>query len=114
MPSPMLTIDVAHPPRDPDVSVEQVVHALEEVRNSAVLRVLKVIHGYGKSGRGGSTRELIRNWAFVNSRHFRAAVYGEMYVLSNPVVQELRREVGQYADADLGAGNAGITVVWVK
>jgi len=32
----------------------------------------------------------------------------------NAVVQQLRKEVGTYADVDLNAGNKGITIVWVK
>lgn len=84
------------------------------IRNSATLRIVKVIHGYGSTGKGGSTREVVRNWAFAHRRHFRATIHGEEYALFSRVVQDLRREVGEYADHDLTMPNPGVTIIWVK
>ncbi|HXG00607.1 MAG TPA: hypothetical protein VNL69_07465 [Bacteroidota bacterium] len=112
--SPVVVIDVAHPPRAPEVVEDELLQAWTSVRNSPSLRVIKVIHGYGSTGKGGSTRENVRNWAFRNRRHFRAVLNGEDYTLFNNEVQQMRLQVGQYPDPDLQFGNPGITVLWVK
>lgn len=111
--TPLHTIDVAHPAR-PAASVEQdVAAAWQHVRGSKGLRVLKIIHGYGSSGKGGATREVVRNWAFVHRKHFRSIIEGERYSLYDPDTQELRRTVGSYADADLGGNNPGFLILWI-
>lgn len=112
--SPLLTIDVAHPPRPADVVEYELLEAWTTVRNSSTLRVLKVIHGHGSSGKGGTTRDVVRTWAFVHRKHFKAVIAGEHYGLFNPDVQEMRLEVGQYHDTDLQQANPGITVIWVR
>jgi hypothetical protein len=112
--SPVLTIDIAHPPLHPDQVEEELLRALMQVWSSSSLRLLKVIHGYGSSGKGGSTKETVRNWAFRNRNKLRAVVEGEEYSLYNPTVQELRKEVGDYPDADLDNSNPGITILWIK
>jgi hypothetical protein len=43
----------------------------------------------------------------------RAVVPGESYDLLDAATLAMRAEVGQYPDPDLGAGNRGITVIWV-
>jgi len=114
MNSVLLTIDVAHPPRHPDLVETALMDAWENVRNSPTLRLVKIIHGYGSGGKGGATRDLVRNWAFRQRERFRGTFYGESYTLHDPATQEMRREVGQYADTDLTMPNPGITIVWVK
>ncbi len=57
----MLTIDVAHPTRRPDEAEEDLLEAWSQVRNSSSLHILKIIHGYGSSGKGSATKELVRN-----------------------------------------------------
>lgn len=93
---------------------EALLNAWETVRNSPTLRVLKVIHGYGSGGKGGATRESVRNWAFRLQRRFRGIVNGEEYALDDPLTGEIRREIGQYPDPDLTIPNPGITIIWVK
>lgn len=110
----ILTLDVAHPPRRPEVAEDELLQALLRVRGSSTLRIIKIIHGYGKSGKGGTTKDIVRNWVFRNRGRFRFAVDGENYSLYNADTQELRRHVGEYLDSDLGAANPGITVVFVK
>jgi hypothetical protein len=109
-----VTIDVAHPPRRPEAVEEDLHRAVTRIRNSPDLHVLKIVHGYGSGGKGGSTKENTQNWLFRNRFRFRAIIQGNEYELHNPVVQEMMRESGQFADADLGAGNPGVTVVWVR
>jgi hypothetical protein len=107
-------IDVGHPPRPPQQVEDELAAALAKVRNSSTLRVIKVIHGYGSHGRGGSTQEMVRNWAFQFRRRLRAVINGEDYNIFDGDTQELRQECGQIDDADLGLGNPGITLLWVK
>ncbi len=113
-PSPVLVIDVAHPPRSPGEVEEQLLHAWSEVRNSPALRIIKVIHGYGKSGKGGSTKDVVRDWAYRHAPRLKGVIDGEDYSLYNASTRQLREEVGAYADGDLGGSNPGITIVWVK
>jgi hypothetical protein len=112
--SPLLTIDVAHPPRRPAEVESALLDAWETVRNSPDLRLLKVIHGYGSGGRGGSTRECVRNWAYSRRTRFRAVVYGEEYTLLDAATMDIRREIGLYPDSDLTMPNPGVTIIWVK
>lgn len=111
--SPLLTVDVAHPPRHPDAVEQVILESWSEVRNSSFLRVLKIIHGYGSSGKGGKTRELVRNWVFQNRSKFRLVIEGEHYSLLDPSTQEMRKEVGQFFDQDLDNANPGVTLIWV-
>jgi len=114
MSSPILTIDVAHPPLHPDEVEEELLRAWSQVRNAASVRLLKIIHGHGSSGKGGSTKETVRHWIYRHRNKFRLVVEGEQYNLSDPDTQKIRVEVGQYDDTDLRSPNPGITVIWVK
>lgn len=110
----LLVIDVGHPPRPPKQVENELDAALAKVRNSFALRAIKVIHGYGSHGKGGNTKVTVRNWAFQFRRRFRAIINGENYDIFDSDTQEMRDECGQLADNDLGIGNAGITLIWVK
>jgi hypothetical protein len=112
--SPVSTVDVAHPPRPPDAVEEDLERALRSVRASPSLRLLKVIHGYGSSGKGGATKTVARNWAFCKRTAIHAVIDGEQYSLFDQVTQTMRKEVGEYEDADLRVPNPGICVLWVK
>jgi hypothetical protein len=112
--NPLFVIDVAHPPRHPDVVEKELLDALMKVKGSSSLRVLKIIHGHGSSGKGGSTKDVVRNWLFRHRSKFRTSIDGEQYSVFDADVQELRTEVGQYNDSELGSANPGLTIVWVK
>ncbi|MFN0159339.1 MAG: hypothetical protein ACKVRP_14860 [Bacteroidota bacterium] len=112
--SPLLTIDVAHPPRRPADVEDELVRTWNLIRNTPSLRIIKIIHGYGSAGKGGATRETVRNWVFNNRGKFRAIINGEEYGLENTDVQDMRIEVGQFEDTDIDAANAGLTIVWVR
>jgi hypothetical protein len=113
MGSPILTIDVAHPPRKPDVVEQELLNAWSQVRNSSSYRILKIIHG-GSSTKRGVTRDVVRNWAFRTRSKFRNVINGEDYSVYQQGIQEMRKEVDSYSDPDLDSGNEGIIVVWVK
>ena len=114
MPSPVLVIDVAHPPRHPDDVEADLIRSWSLVRNSETLRIVKVIHGRGSTGKGGSTRNVVRNWAFKHRNRFRGVIEGEEYALLDPGTLAMRQEVGAFPDTDLGAGNDGIICLWIK
>ena len=114
MHSAVYLLDVAHPPRPADTIETQLLEAWQMVRNSPTLRVMKVIHGYGSSGKGGSSRETVRNWAFQRKSRLRAVIDGEHYSVRNRVIEELLKDVGPLGDPDLDAGNPGITILWVR
>ena len=114
MKEPVLTIDVSHPPRHPEAVEQELRDALSFVRTSPVLRLLKIVHGYGSTGRGGSTLATVENWAFRERNRLRVIISGESYGLFDENTRRMRAEVGQYEDSDLGAGNKGITILWVK
>lgn len=114
MNGPLQTVDVGHPPRPPHKVEAELLEAWREARNDPKIHVLKIIHGHGSRGYGGSTREVVRNWLFANRSRFRAIINGEDYALGDPATTELRREVGQYPDGDLGRHNRGMTVVWIR
>lgn len=110
----IFSLDVAHPPLPPSRVEQILLDALLRVRNSPELRVLKVIHGYGSKGKGGATKELVRDWAFRQRKHFMAIIDGEVYSILHAATQQLRRVCGPIDDADLDKRNPGITILWVK
>ncbi len=110
----MLTLDVGHPPRPPQQVESALDAALSKLRSSSQLRVIKVIHGYGSHGQGGHTKVTVRNWAFQFRRRLRGIINGEDYDIFDANTQEMRDECGQLDDNDLGIGNPGITLLWVK
>jgi hypothetical protein len=112
--TPVHIIDVAHPPRHPDEVEDALMAGWSYVRNSSTLRVLKIVHGYGSHGRGGSTKSHVRNWVFKNRFKFRNTIDGEDYALHNAATEALRKELGPYEDLDLNTANQGVTIVWVK
>lgn len=114
MSSPLYTIDIAHPPRHPARAEEELHDAWQIVRTSPSLHILKVIHGYGSSGQGGSTRTLARNWAFTHRTRFRAIINGEDYTVFDSTTQQMRQETGSFDDPDLTRGNSGILIIWVR
>jgi hypothetical protein len=114
MPSFILTIDVAHPPRHPDRVEAEILAAWGTIRNSSTLRVLKIIHGRGLPDKGARTRDLVRNWVFQNRNRFRAVVEGEDFNVYNVIAEEMLKDVGNFGDPDLGSANSGVTFVWVK
>ncbi len=107
-------VDVAHPPL-PQGAVEELLFQIwMEARNTPDVRVIKVIHGYGSSGRGGMTQQVVRNWASKMRSKFRSVIDGERYSLYDPASQEMRRELGGFDDSELDAGNQGITYLWLR
>lgn len=93
---------------------QELADAWAYVRQTSTVRVLKIVHGYGSSGRGGTTRTLVRNWAFEHRAHWRAVIEGERYTHLDADTMALRQSVGQYPDPDLQNGNPGILILWIR
>ncbi|MCA9732961.1 MAG: hypothetical protein H6696_00655 [Deferribacteres bacterium] len=113
MQSYIYTIDVAHPPMHPDAVEHTLFDGWKLVRNHKQYRVLKVVHGYGSSGRGGSTKETVLNWVFQNRNRFENIIPGENFDLFDADTLEMIAECGTVDDGDLGRSNLGITLIWV-
>jgi len=90
------------------------VDAWHKIRSSSGLYVLKIIHGHGSKGKGGSTKDTVRNWAFRQRGRFLAVIPGEEYSLFQDETARLRKDVGAFPDPDLGTPNPGITIIWIK
>ena len=114
MQSYIVTLDIAHPPVTSDDAEIILEVELRKIRNSSSSRVLKIIHGYGSKGRGGTLKEVIRNWLFVHRSLYRVVIDGERANIFNNDIQEMLRMCGHNADTDLRSPNRGITIVWVK
>jgi len=77
------------------------------------VKVLKVIHGYGSSGKGGSLRDAVRRVLPDLERQglVRSYVAGEHFTKSSTIVKQFPK---LESDRDLGRGNPGVTVVGLK
>lgn len=79
--------------------------------------VLKVIHGYGSSGKGGTLCVGLRKSFGLRKKEgvIKEFVAGEAFSIFNPTVLALLEAVPELrGDPDLGATNEGVTVLWLK
>ena len=92
---------------------------LDEIRKSKLegVRVLKIIHGYGSSGRGGTLHHGLRKSFALRKKEgvIKDVIPGEAFTIFNPIVLELLDVVPELrADPDLANTNEGVTVLWLK
>ena len=92
---------------------------LEEIRKSRRegVRVLKIIHGYGSSGRGGTLNHGLKKSFALRKKEgvIKDFITGENFTIFNPIVLELLEAVPELlADPELSATNEGVTVLWLK
>jgi hypothetical protein len=76
--------------------------------------VVKIIHGYGSSGKGGAIRAAIREQMAHWQREGKVltVVAGENWSIFDPASQELRQRYAFLGkDEDLDRGNEGMTLV---
>jgi hypothetical protein len=76
--------------------------------------VVKIIHGYGSSGKGGAIRAAIREQMTQWQRDGKVlrVVAGENWSIFDPASQELRQRYAFLGkDEDLDRGNQGMTLV---
>src|SRR3974390_953077 len=81
------------------------------------IKALKVIHGYGSSGKGGALCHGLRKSFGLRKKEgvIRDFIAGEDFTIFNDPVLDLLEAVPELrGDPDLGAINEGVTVVWLK
>ncbi len=91
----------------------QLDRALALARSEGIA-VLKLIHGYGSSGVGGTLRLAVRSslLRYKDSGLIRDFIDGEDFRISNETTWALlKRAPEMKQDRDLGRGNKGITIV---
>jgi hypothetical protein len=79
--------------------------------------VLKIIHGYGSSGKGGSICIGLRKSFTMRKKEgvIKDFFPGEDFSIFNPAVLALLEAApGLRGDSDLNNTNEGITVLWLK
>lgn len=109
----VVTIDVAHPPMRAEEAEATLEAWLRKPRPDGVGGVLKVIHGYGSSGKGGTLKETVRNWAYKRRGAFSLVVPGEEFSVFTPEVQEAIRDAGNPPLTELSDVNQGMTVLFL-
>ena len=92
---------------------------IEEIRRAKRdgVRALKVIHGYGSSGKGGALCVGLRKSFGLRKKEgvIRDYVAGEDFSIFNPTVLAMLESVPELrGDCDLNATNEGVTILWLK
>ena len=81
------------------------------------MRVLKVIHGYGSSGKGGALCVSLSKSHCLRKKEgvIKEFIAGEYFSFFKPTVLALlETETELRGDADLNATNEGATLLWLK
>jgi len=92
---------------------------LEEIRTARRegVRVLKIIHGYGSSGKGGKLNFGLRKSFLLRKKEgvIKDFITGEDFSIFNSTVLILLEAVPELrGDPDLDAMNEGVTILWLK
>jgi hypothetical protein len=93
-----------------------VIEAIRKARRDGV-RVLKIIHGYGSSGKGGTLCIGLRKSFALRKKEgvLKAAIAGEDFSIFNRTTLDLLEAVPELrGDPDLDATNEGVTVLWLQ
>jgi hypothetical protein len=96
-----------------DQARKRLIRAIDSANASGV-RILKVIHGYGSSGKGGKLLIAIRR--SITKRRSEGKVdrviYGENWSIFDQATQKLTHEYPElHGDCDLDRYNRGITMI---
>lgn len=92
---------------------------IDEIRKSRRegVRALKIIHGYGSSGKGGKLCVGLRKSFALRKKEgvIKDFIPGEDFSIFNQTVLSLLEAAPDLrGDPDLNATNDGVTVVWLK
>ena len=92
---------------------------IEEIRTAKRegVKVLKVIHGYGSSGKGGKLNFGLRKSFALRKQEgvIKDFIAGEDFSIFNPTVLALLEAVPELrGDPDLNVTNEGVTILWLK
>ena len=91
----------------------------EEIRRAKRdgVRILKIIHGYGSSGKGGALCIGLRK-SFklrIKERVIRESIAGEDFsIFDERVLKMLEAAPELRGDPDINATNEGVTILWLK
>jgi hypothetical protein len=107
------TIDVAHPPLASGEAEAMLDAVLRTASLSQDHHVIKIVHGYGSTGKGGTLRTTVRNWAYRNRNRIRMILAGEQSGIFEPDTKVLLTETGLQM-ADLGPPGDGHTFIWIR
>jgi hypothetical protein len=108
------TINIEHLPLAPDEATHVLDEIVNVIRFNQKWRAMKVIHGNGGRSPATALKNVVRKWADRNRSHFKGVVPGEKYNPLNPVILEMQKTCGTFADPDCGGENSGMTLIWVK
>jgi hypothetical protein len=92
---------------------------IDEIRRAKQqdVRVLKVIHGWGSSGKGGTLCHGLRKSFALRRKEgvIRDFVSGEDFSIFNKTVLAMLEAVPELrGDPDLDSTNEGVTLLWLK
>ena len=92
---------------------------IAEIRNAKRerVRVLKIIHGYGSTGKGGKLCVGLRKSFALRKQEgvIKDFIPGEGFsIFNNAVLQMLDAVPDLRGDPDLNATNEGVTLLWLK
>ena len=92
---------------------------IEEIKRAKRegMQVLKVIYGYGSSGKGGKLNFGLRKSFALRKKEgvIKDSVAGEDFSIFNPTVLALLEVVPKLrGDPALSATNEGVTILWLK
>jgi hypothetical protein len=109
------------------INIEAALPTLEDARKQVVaeirqqkregVRVLKVIHGYGSSGKGGKLCVGLRKSFALRKKEgvIKDFVVGEDFSIFEEATLALLEAVPELrGDPDLNATNQGVTFLWLK
>ena len=92
---------------------------IEEIKQAkrAGASVLKVIHGYGSSGKGGALCVGLRKSFGLRKKEgiIKEFIAGEDFsIFNDPVLALLEAVPEMRGDPDLNSTNEGVTILWLK
>jgi hypothetical protein len=93
-----------------------VIEEIKQAKREGV-KVLKVIHGYGSSGKGGALCIGLRKSFGLRKKEgvIKDYITGEDFSIFDNAVLALLEAVPELrGDPDLGATNEGVTILWLK
>jgi hypothetical protein len=93
-----------------------VIAEIKEAKREGVT-VLKVIHGYGSSGKGGTLRIGLRKSFGLRKKEgvIKDFIAGEDFSIFDETTLDLLEAVPELrGDPDLGTTNEGVTIIWLK
>lgn len=99
-----------------DEARRRVIAEIRKAKRERV-RVLKVIHGYGSTGKGGKLCVGLRKSFALRKQEgvIKDFVPGESFSIFNNAVLNMLDAVPELrGDPDLDAANEGVTVLWLK